>query len=101
MIHIIYCPCKDEEEAESIGQKLVEEKLVACVSSTNVNSCYLWEGDTQKNEEVLLLCKTLPEKVGVATRRLKDLHSYKVPCIAIIDASVNDEYEQWMRETLK
>lgn len=101
MIHIIYCPCRDEEEAESIGQKLVEEKLVACTSSTKINSCYLWEGETQKNDECLLLCKTLPEKLTIATRRLKELHSYKIPCIAVIDASVNNEYEQWMRETLK
>ena len=98
---IIYCPCKDEEEAERIGQILVEEKIVACTNSIPITSCYLWEGRTEKTEEVTLLCKTIPEKLELAIGRIKALHSYKIPAIVVLDASVNKEYEDWMRETLR
>lgn len=98
---LIYCPCKDEEEAESIGQKLVEEKIVACTNTFPIISCFLWEKETQKSEETILLCKTFTEKVFHATERIKNLHSYKIPAIIVIDATVNKEYEDWMRETMK
>lgn len=97
---LIYCPCKDEEEAETIGQKLVEEKIIACTNIFPMNSCFLWEGETQKSDEAVLLCKTTNEKLFHATQRLKEIHSYKIPAIIVIDATVNKEYEDWMRQTM-
>lgn len=98
MVQMIYITCKDEKEATEIANKLVEEKLVACGNIIpEIKSVYWWKGKVEQENEALLLCKTTPSKIGAVIERVKELHSYDVPCVVSYGSSdVSESYRDWV-----
>jgi periplasmic divalent cation tolerance protein len=96
----IYLTAQDETEAKKIAQILVWEKLVACVNYFPVKSVYWWEGDVKESKEIALIAKTRAELAERVIQRVKQFHSYKVPCVVswVIDQG-NPDYLDWIRET--
>ena len=95
-ISLVYVPCKDEEEAKSIGRKLVELKLVGCVNVFPINSCFIWEGKINNADESVLLCKVPIENVQKVRDKIKELHSFDIPAIASWNVDVDKDYYDWM-----
>ena len=63
-----------------------------------VVSLYRWEGQIERDDEVVMLMETTAELVGKATERLRALHPYDVPKIIVIDpASAEADYLAWLR----
>lgn len=61
------CP---EKEAERLSEKLLEERLVACVNIINgLVSKYWWKGRIETDKESLLLMKTKPSLVEKVIER--------------------------------
>lgn len=81
MFSVVYIICRDMEEAGLIANALVEERLVACANSSVVSSVYRWAGRIEHDTEVSMVCKTRTELVADVIKRVKDLHSYELPCI--------------------
>jgi periplasmic divalent cation tolerance protein len=77
----VYITCKDEAEARSLGRTLVEEKLVACVNYFPVNSLYRWQGQIEASAEAALIAKTRAGLVKAVVDRVRQLHSYQLPCV--------------------
>lgn len=78
----VYVLCQDREEALKIAQTLVEENLVACFNLfENVTSVYKWQGELEKSTEVAMIGKTRMEHRSRVQKRVKELHSYQIPCI--------------------
>ncbi len=98
-----YVVCADAAEARRMADVLVNEKLAACANIvTGVHSVFLWQSEVTSADEVLLLMKTLAEKIPAVERRIKSMHSYDVPCICFYAAQhVNPEYAEWVRESLR
>ncbi|MDP2917622.1 MAG: divalent-cation tolerance protein CutA [Dehalococcoidia bacterium] len=96
----IYITAKDESEAREIGVKLVAEKLAACVNFFPVHSIYRWRGKIEEAGEIALIVKTRAGLVDRVIKRVKELHSYKVPCIVswAIDKG-NTDYLGWIKES--
>ena len=96
----VYIVAKDEAEAKKIIQFLVWEKLVACVNYFPVKSVYWWKGDMEEAREVALVAKTRAELVERVIERVKQLHSYEVPCIVswVIEKG-NPDYLDWIQES--
>ena len=78
---LVYITTGDEAEAREIGRALVEEKLAACVNIHPIQSMYRWEGEIEEAGEIAVLVKTGAELVDRVIARVKELHSYEVPCI--------------------
>lgn len=100
---MIYITAKDAQEAEKIGNALVEERLVACVNILSpARSIYRWKGSIERESEVVIIAKTKNSLVDKVIARVRALHSYEVPCIeAIPIVNGNPAYLQWiMDETL-
>ena len=96
----IYITAKDEMEAKKIGQLLVWEKLVACVNYFPINSIYRWKGDIEEAEEVAIIAKTRAELVDRLIERVKQLHSYEVPCVVSWNIEKgNPDYLEWIIES--
>src|SRR5690606_8951037 len=58
---IVITTTSSTDEAESLANGLVESRLAACVQILpQMTSIYSWEGKIEKDEEHLLLIKTLP-----------------------------------------
>jgi periplasmic divalent cation tolerance protein len=96
---LIYVPCKDKTEAVSLGKILLEEKLVACVNIVpEIISIYNWENKLEESTESILLLKTKFELYELINKRIKEIHSYIVPCVLKFEKiSFNLEYEDWLK----
>lgn len=83
--------------ARTIGEKLLEARLAACVQEVRISSRYRWEGAVQCDAEILLLVKTSRASVSAAMRCIERHHSYEVP--EILAVPVTDglpAYLQWI-----
>ncbi len=78
---LVYITTKDEEEAREIGRVLVGERLAACVNIHPIKSIYRWEGEIEEADEVALLAKTRAHLIDMVVSRVREMHSYEVPCI--------------------
>ena len=98
----IYITTKDEEEAKRIGKTLVEEKLAACINIHPIKSIYRWGGKIEEEGETALLVKTKAELADEVIERVKELHSYEVPCIVSLPIEKgNPAYLEWIKESTK
>ena len=95
---VIYVTVSDQDEAQSIGRTLVEERLVACANVMGgMTSVYRWEDRVEQAQEAVLLLKTTTALVKRVMARVCELHSYEIPCIVswTIDEG-NPEFLQWI-----
>lgn len=97
------CTCPDRDAAGRIARTLVDERLAACVNLLpGVTSVYRWQGAVETGEEVLMLAKTVPERLQALTARIVELHPYDVPEVVAmqVDAGL-PAYLEWIAgETL-
>ena len=96
----IYITARDENEAKKIGEILVWEKLAACVNYFPVKSIYWWKNDVEESREAAIIAKTRAELVERLIARVKQVHSYEVPCVVswIIEKG-NPAYLEWIKES--
>jgi periplasmic divalent cation tolerance protein len=104
-LRLIYITTRDKAEAKVIGRALVEERLAACINILDgMESIYYWEGKIEEEKECLLIAKTHYSKVKLITEKVKQLHSYKVPCILSITLTENEgnkDYLNWLLSETK
>ena len=95
---LVLCTCPDQETATRIAERLVGERLAACVSLVpGLTSIYRWEGQIQRDAEVLLLIKTVAGRVAVLADTLRGLHPYAVPeLIALPLTDGLPDYLNWI-----
>ena len=100
--HSIYITTKDKVEARKIGKTLVQEKLAACINIHPIESIYRWEGDIQEEIEAAMLVKTRAGLVDEVIKRVKELHSYEVPCIVSFPINKGcPDYLKWIEESTR
>lgn len=102
MSHIVvFITCANIDEAKKITYSLVSEKLVACVNIVkDVTSVFWWQGKIDNAKEILLIVKTKKSLFIKLTKKVKSLHSYKVPeIIAIPIISGNADYLKWIDDS--
>jgi len=94
----VYLTAESEDVAVHISTSLVKERLVACANvSTGTRSIYEWEGIIQLENEVAVVMKTTANKVEKLVERVKEMHSYEVPCITVTDIiGGNPDYLAWV-----
>ena len=102
MMALIYITTNDQEEAINIGEIIVKERLAACSNIiSNMKSIYWWEGNLEKDDEAILILKTLEKNVDKIIKRVKEIHSYDNPCIIALPVlNVSDSYLQWIKEEI-
>ncbi|MDZ7681359.1 MAG: divalent-cation tolerance protein CutA [Fodinibius sp.] len=104
-LRLVYITTKDKQEAKTIGRKLVEEKLAACVNIVDgMESIYRWEGEVVEDQEVILIAKTPYHNVNDLTDRVEELHSYDCPCVISVQLTEqegNEEYQRWLLKNSK
>ena len=102
-VHFIYMTAGSKEEANNIGQALVEARLAACVNIIdNMTSVYRWEEKVQQDSEVVLIAKTTEALVPELIDKVKSVHSYDCPCI--VSLPISDGYPpflDWINNEVK
>ncbi len=103
MFSLVLTTVKNRAEAKRLSEKLVSEKLAACVSVLpSASSTYRWRGKLERARENLLLIKTSDEKLDRLIPRIKELHSYEVPEVLVVPIERGlPEYLKWLEESLR
>jgi len=100
---VVLITASSAQEANSIAEALVSEKLAPCVSVVaEVSSTYWWDGKVQSAKESLLIVKTSSGVFEALKDRVLELHSYDVPeiiCLPLVKAS--EDYLSWMKDYFK
>jgi periplasmic divalent cation tolerance protein len=93
----------NKDEAMKIIRTLLEERLIACGNIiTSVTSFFWWQGNIEKEKEVLVIMKSHEKKFQNLTERIKSLHSYDIPeIIAIPIVNGSKAYLDWLQSCLE
>jgi len=99
-LRFVYITTKNRDEALKVASVIVEEKLAACANIIDgMESVYQWKGNIETSKECILILKTSYSNVSRLTKRVKELHSYEVPCVISINLAEqegNEEYLDWI-----
>jgi periplasmic divalent cation tolerance protein len=90
------------DEAQSIAQRLLERKLVACANLVaGVQSLFWWQGKIDNATEVLMVLKTRRELLDEVTQTVRETHSSEVcEVIALPIVGGNPAYLRWIDESV-
>jgi periplasmic divalent cation tolerance protein len=97
---LLYVTCAKHEEARRIARTLLEERLIACANIMPPHTAvYRWEGSVQEEPEVAMLLKTQAEMTGRISERIRELHSYSVPCVVALPIQGgNPDFLTWIEQ---
>jgi len=102
MYKLIYITASDRKEAKRIAEVLVKERLVACANFFPVESVYCWKGKVKNNKEIAIFVKTKNKLVNRVIKRVKEIHSYEVPCIISLSIEKgHPKFLKWIEESTK
>jgi len=103
LYQLVLTTCPDEVVASNIAQRLVTEKLAACVNMLpNITSVYCWQDELQCDNEVQLLIKTEESKFVALSDRINQLHPYDVVEVIALNIQQGDKhYLNWITNSLK
>jgi periplasmic divalent cation tolerance protein len=95
---VVFLTAANRQEAEQIGQSLVEKKLAACCNIVDpIFSIFHWETRICKENEVLLIVKSVRNRFDDIVSEVKKLHSYTTPeIIALPIVAGSEEYLNWI-----
>ncbi|MDZ7668154.1 MAG: divalent-cation tolerance protein CutA [Gammaproteobacteria bacterium] len=86
-----------ESQADTVCRALIEQNLAACIQELPVSSRYRWQGEIQRDREILLLVKTAADVAGAAMQAIERLHDYEVPEILAVPVTAGlPAYLQWL-----
>jgi len=90
-------------EARKIAVATVKERLAACAGIVEkIESLYWWQGKVNKSDEVLLIMKTKMSLAKKLIKKVKSLHSYKVPEIIFLPITTgNPDYLKWIGDVVE
>jgi len=96
----VYMTAESEDVAVHMATTLVKERLVACANvMKGTRSIYEWEGIIQLENEVTVIMKTTTDHVDRIVERVKEMHSYEIPCITVTDIMHgNPDYLTWVHK---
>lgn len=95
---VVLSTVPDSETAERLAEALVAERLAGCVNIVpGVQSIYLWNGELQRDGELLLVIKTIDDRLTELVSRLQALHPYECPeVLALAVAGGSSAYLEWL-----
>lgn len=99
---IVQTSLPDADSADRIAGILVDEQLAACVTRIGgAVSRYRWNDVVQRDDEVLLLCKTMLPRYEALRTRLLELHPYELPEIVAVEAAAaHGPYRDWVERSV-
>ena len=91
------------EVAQEIANKLVSDKLAACVNILpEIMSIYTWDGEICEDSEILLIIKTRADLFEALSAQVQTLHPYEVPeVIALPITTGSEKYLHWINASTR
>jgi len=98
----VFITAPNKEEAARLADMLVEQRLAACVQILPAfESVYRWHGKLERQDEVLLIAKTINSKFADLEREVRAVHSYETPeIVAMPLTALSGPYRQWLNASV-
>lgn len=95
---VVYATFGSLGEAETIGRALVEARLAACVNIfPEIRAIFEWQDKLEEAREAAMFIKTRASLEAQVMERVKQLHSYDVPALLVLElSSGNADYLAWI-----
>ena len=102
-IKIIQTTIDSIKIAKLISELLVNNNASPCVQIiSNVKSVYRWKNKLEQSSEILLLIKTIPEKIQQCKDIILKHHNYDIPELIVLDGDIiEDDYQAWFIENCR
>ncbi len=102
-VRLVVVTAPDAGTAEAMVRTLVEERLAACGNILpGLTSIFRWQGEVEREHEVLVLLKTTDDVVPRLLRRVPELHPYDVPEVLVLPIGAGfGPYLDWVSETTR
>jgi periplasmic divalent cation tolerance protein len=82
---LVYMTFPSREAALAVARHLIEARLAACANLIpGVTSLYRWEGSIAQDAEVVLIAKTVEERMAALKAAVLARHPTKLPCIVAL-----------------
>lgn len=100
---VVFMTAANGEEATRLADLLVGAHLAACVQILpEMESVYRWQGQIERQSEILLIAKTTTAKFAELEREVRALHSYETPeIVAVPIVAGSTPYLEWLDANLK
>jgi periplasmic divalent cation tolerance protein len=87
----------EADRADELANRLVAERLAACVNVHRpMSSTYWWNNRIEHADECQLVIKTVAGKLPRLEARLRELHSYELPEFIVLHPhAVGPDYAAW------
>ena len=81
---------------------MIKKRLAGCCNIFPIESVYWWQKRIVKDNEVVLIVKTLKKNFKKVEKEVKKLHSYTTPCILeILITRSSKDYLNWLEKEIK
>lgn len=100
---LVYVTVPTPADAAQIAETVVADRLAACANILpQMTSVCHWEGKIQSSPEVAVILKTRQELFPALEARIRELHSYQVPCIVALPVSAgHGPFLDWIQAETK
>src|SRR5450432_3031379 len=100
---VVFMTAANRAEAARLADMLVKSHLAACVHLLpEIESVYRWQGNVERQTEVLLTAKTIKSKFAALEREVCAMHSYETPeIVAVPIAACSAPYLEWLVNSLE
>lgn len=98
---ILFLTCADTKEADKISKSLLQKRLVFCIKKSSVSSSFLWKGEIDHSNEILLIMDSLEDNFEKVKNEIAKLHSYET--FVLISSPVSQttqEVKSWVSNEL-
>jgi periplasmic divalent cation tolerance protein len=98
----VFMTAGNGDEADRIAELLVEKQLAACVQIIPlITSVYRWKGHVERQNEVLLIAKTVASNFAALENAVRAIHSYETPeIVAVPLTNGSGPYLEWLGENV-
>lgn len=98
-VHVVLVTAPDTETAEKLVRTVIDERLAVCGTIVPGGiSIYRWQGEVQRESEVVVLLKAHEDTLARLIRRVPELHPYDVPeVLALPVVGGHRPYLDWIR----
>lgn len=93
--------CAGREAAVALAERLVAERLAACVQVDGpLTSVYRWQGVVEQAAEFRCTCKTTNGRVAACTAAILAHHAYETPEVLVGRFHGSPAYAAWVRASV-